>query len=184
MISSIDPAVADELNIGHPLQTQSFLKPWLCGTTGIPIQITPLGRSWNQYDGTMGTTANAMFLSSVYGQAIYTSATPGYPAKAKRYVCWARVQVRTHVQSRSQLTAVVVPSAPRSSGGRCLLPTHLFPEFEKSSVGGVAAHNPSYLGLLGRVPSQNKVMKLCSSHDSFSWGAVHILKWNRPLAVS
>lgn len=74
--------------------TQSFLKPWLCGTTGIPIQITPLGRSWNQFDGTMGTTANAMFLSSIYGQAIYNSPTPGYPAKGKRYVCWARVQSR------------------------------------------------------------------------------------------
>ena len=82
----------DMCNVLLP-QTQSFLKPWLCGTTGIPIQITPLGRSWNQFDGTMGTTANAMFLSSIYGQAIYNSPTPGYPAKGKRYVCWARVQV-------------------------------------------------------------------------------------------
>ena len=49
-------------------QTQSFMKPWVCGTTGIPVQYTPYGRSWNINDGTMGTTANAVFLANVYGQ--------------------------------------------------------------------------------------------------------------------
>ncbi len=74
-------------------QTQSFMKPWVCGTTGIPVQYTPYGRSWNINDGSMGTTANAVFLANVYGQTIYNSATPGYPDKGKRYVCWARSQV-------------------------------------------------------------------------------------------
>jgi hypothetical protein len=74
-------------------QTQSFLQPWVCGTTGIPVSYTPYGRSWNVYDGTMGTTANAVFLANVYGQAIYSSVTAGYPEKGARYVCWARSQV-------------------------------------------------------------------------------------------
>ena len=65
----------------------------MCGTTGIPVGYTPYGRSWNVNDGTMGTTANAVFLANVYGQAIYSSATAGYPAKGARYVCWARSQV-------------------------------------------------------------------------------------------
>ena len=70
------------------------MKPWVCGTTGIPIQYTPYGRSWNTNDGSMGTTANAVFLASVYGQALHSSTTPGYPSKGSRYVCWARSQVR------------------------------------------------------------------------------------------
>ena len=91
-------------------QTQSFLKPWLCGTTGIPIKYTPLGRSWNQFDGKLGTTANAVFLANVYGQAIYNSRTTGYPAKGKRYVCWARSQVRGRAGLLPSPGHVVLPA--------------------------------------------------------------------------
>lgn len=51
-------------------QMQYFLKYWLCGTGGVPIQYTPLGRSWNQNDGSLGTTANAVFLSTLYGSQV------------------------------------------------------------------------------------------------------------------
>ena len=59
---------ADGPLLFRPAQTQSFMKPWVCGTTGIPVQYTPYGRSWNINDGTMGTTATAVFLANVYGQ--------------------------------------------------------------------------------------------------------------------
>ena len=49
------------------------MKPWVCGTTGIPVQYTPFGRSWNENDGSMGATANAVFLANVYGQVIPVS---------------------------------------------------------------------------------------------------------------
>ena len=51
-------------------QMQYFLKYWICGTGGNPVQYTPLGRSWNQNDGRLGTTANAVFLSTLYGSQV------------------------------------------------------------------------------------------------------------------
>ena len=53
----------------YHLQMQHFLKFWLCGTGSDPVKFTPMGRAWNNNDGTLGTTANAAFLSAVYGQA-------------------------------------------------------------------------------------------------------------------
>lgn len=72
-------------------QAESFFKYWICGTGGNPVQYTPLGRSWNINDGSLGTTANAVFLATLYGSAI---APAKNAAQAKRYVCWARAQTR------------------------------------------------------------------------------------------
>lgn len=71
-------------------QMQFFLKYWVCGTGGVPVKFTPLGRSYNSNDGTLGTTANAVFLSTLYGKLTKSK----YAAKAKRYTCWARAQTR------------------------------------------------------------------------------------------
>ncbi len=49
-------------------QMRYFLKYWLCGTGGVPVQFTPQGRAWNSNDGALGTTANAAFLSALYAQ--------------------------------------------------------------------------------------------------------------------
>jgi hypothetical protein len=69
---------------------QYFLKFWLCGTGGVPVQFTPLGRAWNANDGALGTTANAAFIATLYAQV----ARKKYAAKASRYVCFARAQTR------------------------------------------------------------------------------------------
>lgn len=51
-------------------QMQHFLKYWVCGTGGVPVSFTPLGRSYNANDGSLGTTANAVFLSTLYGSQV------------------------------------------------------------------------------------------------------------------
>lgn len=54
----------------YHFQAQYFLKYWVCGTNNEPIQYTKLGRAWNSNDGKLGTTANAVYLSNLYGQII------------------------------------------------------------------------------------------------------------------
>lgn len=49
---------------------QHFLKYWICGTGGIPVSYTQLGRSWNMNDGSLGTTSNAVFLATLYGSKV------------------------------------------------------------------------------------------------------------------
>ena len=51
-------------------KAQYYLKYWVCGTGGNPIQYTPLGRAWNANGGELGTSANAVFLSNYYGNMI------------------------------------------------------------------------------------------------------------------
>ena len=51
-------------------QMRVFLKYWLCGTGGVPVSFTPLGRSWDSNDGSLGTTANAAFMAAVYGELV------------------------------------------------------------------------------------------------------------------
>jgi endoglucanase len=49
---------------------QKFLKYWVCGTSSNPVEYTPDGRAWNVHGGQLGTTANAVFLSNLYGMNI------------------------------------------------------------------------------------------------------------------
>ena len=53
-----------------------------------------------------------MLTSTSFLQTIYNSATPGYPDKGKRYVCWARSQVLC-------LSAVKHLVPARVAGMRC-----------------------------------------------------------------
>lgn len=67
-----------------------MLKQWICATTG-KVVFTPKGRAYNIRAPTLGSTANAALLSVLYGQ----TRSPYIPqAKADRYTCFARSQVR------------------------------------------------------------------------------------------
>jgi len=57
-------------------QMQYFLKFWLCGTGGVPVQFTPLGRAWNANDGALGTTANAAFIAALYAKVARCAGMP------------------------------------------------------------------------------------------------------------
>lgn len=56
------------------------------------VQYTPRGRAWNRNSGTLAGTANAAFLSLVYSK--YVRQQKEYNQLQKRYVCWARGQMR------------------------------------------------------------------------------------------
>ncbi len=69
-------------------RTQYFLRQWVCGFDKL-VQYTGLGRAWNTNDGTLATTANAVFLATRYAKYVLPSNTK----KATKYFCWARAQV-------------------------------------------------------------------------------------------
>ncbi len=71
-------------------QAQDYLRQWICGSTNI-IQYTIKGRGWNPYAPSLGVTSNTAFLALAYSEvkSSYIS-----PAKADKYVCWARTQMR------------------------------------------------------------------------------------------
>jgi hypothetical protein len=70
-------------------QTQYFLQQWICGFNSL-VQYTGKGRAWNTNDGTMATTANAVFLATRYAAYVQYS----NEKKSAKYLCWARAQVR------------------------------------------------------------------------------------------
>jgi hypothetical protein len=69
---------------------QYFLKMWICGY-GEVVKYTPRGRAFNSNGGTLGNTQSAVFLATVYGTYIKDSDN----AKSKKYLCWARSQLRS-----------------------------------------------------------------------------------------
>ena len=56
------------------------------------VQYTPRGRAWNRNSGTLGGTANAAFLALAYSK--FARQQHEYNQLQKRYVCWARGQLR------------------------------------------------------------------------------------------
>lgn len=108
-------------------QAQYFLKYWICATGGDPIKFTPLGRAWNANDGSLGTTANAAFLSAVYAQATKCVPTDTYLFQTCfgcQYLCAKKSASLGATAYAALLSAVCVPPnmsyaalAPESSRG-------------------------------------------------------------------
>lgn len=73
-------------------RSQYFMKQWLCGFNKL-VQYTGKGRAWNSNDGTLATTANAVFLATRYADYIQ----PSNGKKATKYLCWARAQATSLV---------------------------------------------------------------------------------------
>ena len=71
-----------------------------CFLSGVPmahgdaqvVTYTPKGRAWNRNSGTLGGTANAAFLALTYSK--FVRQQHEYNQLQKRYVCWARGQLR------------------------------------------------------------------------------------------
>lgn len=95
---------------------QDMLKSWICALDSTTA-FTPQGRAWNPRAPSLGATGNTAMLAALYGQ-LPSAHIPS--ARAARYVCFARGQMRyimgdktrslmvgfgrkspTHVQSRS-----------------------------------------------------------------------------------
>jgi endoglucanase len=70
-------------------RAQHFLSLWICGSDQT-VQYTPRGRAWNRYGGSLGETANAVFLAAAYSKYLRNGPSAGL---ADRYTCWARSQV-------------------------------------------------------------------------------------------
>lgn len=73
-----------------------MLKQWICATTG-KVLFTPKGRAYNKAAPSLGSTANTAFLSLLYGQMKSSFISQ---AKADRYTCFARSQVRQSLRYR------------------------------------------------------------------------------------
>lgn len=69
-------------------QTKAFLKQWICA--GATAEYTIYGRAVNPSSPSMGATANAVLMSTMYAEMVKDEE----PDLAKEYKCWALSQLR------------------------------------------------------------------------------------------
>lgn len=69
---------------------QDMLKSWICALDSTTA-FTPQGRAWNPRAPSLGATGNTAMLAALYGQ-LPSAHIPS--ARAARYVCFARGQMR------------------------------------------------------------------------------------------
>ncbi|CAL8470908.1 g10450 [Coccomyxa elongata] len=164
-------------------RTQYFLQQWVCGFDKL-VQYTGLGRAWNTNDGTLATTANAVFLATRYAKYVLPSNTK----KATKYFCWARAQTRyvlgdagrslltgygkdppTHVQNE----AASCPPAPIACNA---VSAQLSPDPNPNTLYGALVEGPIFSDTFQDVRNLNQTRVMLEYNAGFQGAAAGLLE--------